>query len=82
MALVVSRWLTGNLIKRLENLFRARQNSLVIVTQDDFPTLKCVATSRKLAPPANLHKAIATRLAGGIASRSLVFLLKFLEKQG
>ena len=46
------------------------------MTQDDFSTSKCVATSRKLAPPANLHKAIVTRLAGGIAFRSLVFLLE------
>ena len=41
-----------------------------------FATSKRVATLRKLAPPANLHKAIATRLAGRIAFRSLVFLLE------
>ena len=44
--------------------------------QDDLPTSKCVEISRKLPPPANLHKAIATRFAGGMAFRSLVFLLE------
>ena len=76
MALVVSWWLTGNLTKRLENLFSAQQKSLVMVAQDDFPILKCVATSQKLPPPANLHKAIAIRLAAGMAFHSLMFLLE------